>query len=79
MWRPNTRALTIDMNCWEERSFVMEAVDSSQTAAMKDGGRAAYIAIFGSSSWEYKRRRVEYKLHDPVVCSTEKIEHLSCA
>ena len=40
----------------------MEAVDSSQTAAMKDGGRAAYIAIFRNSSWEGKRRRMEDKL-----------------
>ena len=59
MAEANNRAHTIDMDSWEERSFLMDAIDNSQTAAVRDGGRAANIALFQCSSWEDERQRVE--------------------
>ena len=45
-----------------ERSFIMEAIDNYRIEAVREGGRIAYLAIFGSPSWEEEKKRLSLLL-----------------
>ncbi len=39
-----------------ERSFVMDAIDDLRPKAERHGGRIAYMAFFGGTSWKAEKR-----------------------
>ncbi len=55
LYRPeaNSPAYTLSLDMpWEERYFIMRVVDNLPGEAERQGGRTAYLAFFGSKSWE---------------------------
>jgi len=55
----NSSAHTIDVNMpWEERSFLMDIIDSSKISAARDGARAANCSIFNIASWPAEHKKV---------------------
>ena len=59
MAKANSPAHTLSIGMpWEERFFIMEAIDNLQPDAVREGGRVAYLALFGSRSWEGELKRV---------------------
>ena len=49
--------ISLDMP-WAERFFIMEAIDNHRLEAVREGGRIAYLAAFGSPSWEEEKERL---------------------
>ena len=41
-----------------ERSFIVDTIDNHPIQAVREGGRIAYQAIFGSPSWEEVKKRL---------------------
>ncbi|CAL5228353.1 g11469 [Coccomyxa viridis] len=50
---------------WADRSFIMEAIDSLESEAVREGARSAYMAFSHCASWEAELRRVEDMLAAP--------------
>lgn len=48
-----------------ERSFIMHTIDNLATEAVREGARIAYLAIFGSPSWEEEMKRLAGMLAIP--------------
>ena len=46
---------SLDMSSGE-RHFIRGAIDNLKPEAVRDGGRIAYLAVFGSKSWEADER-----------------------
>ena len=70
---------------WAEKAYVMEAIDYLQPSALREGGRAAYMAFLGCKSWVAEMWRVKHMLgaqgwrptnFNHLGASTER--HLSC-
>ena len=45
-----------------ERCFITESIDNLQPETVRAGGRIAYLAFVGSTSWEQERKRISQKL-----------------
>ena len=57
-------AYSQDMS-WAERRSIMDAIDDLKPEADRVGGRIAYMACFGSESWEAERRMLSKELATP--------------
>lgn len=56
-------AYTLSHNVpWAEKAYIMEAIDYLQPEAVREGGRAAYMAFMGCNSWEAELGKVKHML-----------------
>lgn len=74
MAKANSPAYTLSLSMpWAERYFIMEAIDNLRPEAVREGGRTAYLALFGAGSWEEELKRVYAVLSAPGHCYTYSV------
>ena len=61
-----TYTVSLDMPS-SERALLIEAIDKISIPFVRDGGRVAYLVVFGAQSWEAEKKKFAQKLATPCV------------